>query len=256
MALRDWQMALGQLVEARSAGRAQRPVPDVLAGLALDDAERAWLAQVTATRGFGLTSFVPRWWRETRVRRSARLTFAALGAAAAKHLGDYIRAVPNFTLFFVPEGLGFIDYVEALAVPDVVHAIARFERAMWNVKLGAPATAGAVGDDEPLVRHPAADLIAFEASPELVLAAVMQGQPPPAPDEAPHHVLVAPGVPGMWRAATGDEARAFAACHPAATARALQSLPGVTPSIVAGLRREGALIRAARAAQRPDRHSP
>jgi hypothetical protein len=108
MALRDWQLALGQMVAARAAGR-DAAVTDLLAGLDLDDAERAWLAGVRDTRGFGLTGFVPRWWRETRVRRAARLTVAALGDAAAGHLRDYLRAVPSFTLFFVPKGLAFID---------------------------------------------------------------------------------------------------------------------------------------------------
>src|SRR6185436_18450240 len=72
-----------------------------------------------------------RWWRETRVRRAARMIVAALSDAAAGHLRDYLRAVPSFTLFFVPEGLAFIDYVAALPVPELVHSVGRFERAMW-----------------------------------------------------------------------------------------------------------------------------
>lgn len=193
MALRDWQLALGQMVAARAAGR-DAAVADLLAGLDLDAAERSWLAGVPDTRGFGLTGFVPRWWRETRVRRAARLTFAALGDAAAGHLRDYLRTVPSFTLFFVPEGLAFIDYISVLPVADLVHAVARFERAMWLARL------------EPLR---ARCVIEFAAPPDLVLAAVLQGQPLPPPSDQLHFVVVDPGAAGRWRIATAGEVAAL-----------------------------------------------
>lgn len=245
MALLDWQQALGRLVEARSAGRELGPVRDLLAGLDLADADRTWLEQVTHSRGFALTSFVPRWWRETRVRRSARLTFAVLGDEAQAHLQDYLRAVPNFTLFFVPEGIAFIDHIDARPVSDLVHAVARFERAMWRVRSTLPAMTTPVSvapDDGPLARHTAAAVVRFDAEPALVLAAVLTGQPPPDPAGEPHYALVAPGVPGMWRPATTAEALAFSACEPTSTAHALQSLPGVTPALVAALRADQALV--------------
>lgn len=255
MALLDWQQALGRLVEARSAGRELGPVRDLLAGLDLADADRSWLEQVTYSRGFALTSFVPRWWRETRVRRSARLTFAALGDEAQAHLHDYLRAVPNFTLFFVPEGIAFIDYIDAQPVSDVVHAVARFERAMWNVRSTLPAASAPVSlapDDGPLARHAAAALVRFDAEPALVLAAVLTGQRPPDAADEPHYALVAPGVPGMWRPATTAEALAFSACAPTSTAHALQSLPGVTPALVAALWADRALISADARRAEPD----
>ena len=189
MALRDWQLALGQMVAARAAGR-DAAVTDLLAGLDLDDAERAWLAGVRDTRGFGLTGFVPRWWRETRVRRAARLTVAALGDAAAGHLRDYLRAVPSFTLFFVPKGLAFIDHVAALPVPELVHSVGRFERAMWLARF------------EPQ-RPPT--VIEFAAPPDLVLGAALQGQPLPAPSAELHFIVVDPGVAGRWRIATAAD---------------------------------------------------
>jgi len=194
VALHDWQLALGQMVAARAAGR-DTDVPELLGSLDLDGAERAWLAGVSGTRGFGLTGFVPRWWRETRVRRAARLTFAALGELAPAHLRDYLRAVPSFTLFFVPEGLAFIDHVAALTVPGLVHSVAQFERAMWHARLDPAA--------------PPARVIRFAAPPESVLAAALQGQPLPSPTAEPHFVVVAPGTPGLWRPITADEACAF-----------------------------------------------
>ena len=193
MALRDWQLALGQMVAAGAAGR-DAAVTDLLAGLDLDDAERSWLAGVRDTRGFGLTGFVPRWWRETRVRRAARLTVAALGDAAAGHLRDYLRAVPSFTLFFVPKGLAFIDHVAALPVPELVHSVGRFERAMWLARF------------EPQ-RPPT--VIEFAAPPDLVLGAALQGQPLPAPSAELHFIVVDPGVAGRWRIATADDVAAL-----------------------------------------------
>lgn len=238
MALRDWQVGLGRLVEARSAGRESVSVQDMLAGLELEDAERAWLEQVTGTRGFALTSYVPRWWRKTRASRSARLTLAALGAEAEARFQDYQRAVLNFTLFFVPEGIAFLEYVDTLDVPAHVRAVARFERAMWNLRLSAtpaPVSIPLVSAEGPLVRHPAAALIPFEAQPELLLGALLRGGPLPEPAAELQHALVAPGLPSLWRPATPEEARAFLACESPMPARALQSLPGVGSGTVEGL---------------------
>jgi hypothetical protein len=193
--LPDWQAALGQLVEACAAGREPLPA-DALDGLALDDAERAWLDAVRRTPGFALTALVPRRWREIRLRRAGQLTLAALGPEAPAWLRDYQRAVPNFTLFVVPEGLAFLDYIAARPAAPHVHAIARFERAMWHARLAA---------DTP----PA--LLSFDAPPDRLLAALVQGAPLPDPDGARHHALVSPALPGLWRPATADEARAFLA---------------------------------------------
>jgi hypothetical protein len=236
MALRDWQIALAQLVEARSAGREELPLRQ--ADLELEGAERAWLEQVTGTPGFALTSYVPGRWRETRVGYTAPLTLAALGADARARLQDYQRAVPNFTLFFPSEGIAFLEYVDTLAVPTHVHTVARFERAMWNLKrrvLSMSAPTPAVPRDALLVRNPDAAVIPFDVHPELLLGALLMGAPLPEPTAELHHVLVAPGLPGSWRPATNQEARVFLACEPAMTLGALQSLSGGSPDIVDGL---------------------
>lgn len=247
MALGDWQRALGQLVAARAAGRDLGPVKDALAGLDLSDAERAWLHEVTESRGFALTSKVPRWWRDTRVRRSAKLTVRALGPQAEALIQDYMREVPNSTLFFVTEGLAFLEWVGARPVSSHVRAVARFEQAMWRLKqTPAPPSGGDVTLEAPLVRHPAAALIAFEAAPEDVLAALVSGLAPPEPTPGTHAILVAPGLPRAWRPATPEEAQAFRACEPAMTVHQLQSLPGVGADTVEGLLAAQALIPAGR----------
>jgi hypothetical protein len=63
-----------------------------------------------------------------------------------------------------------------------------------------------------LERHPAAACIAFQAEPQAVLGAVLAGGALPGVEARQHPVLVAPGVPGLWRPATPEEARAFEAC--------------------------------------------
>jgi hypothetical protein len=255
--LHDWQVALGRLVEARASGRFVEP--DALDGLRLDDAERAWLRGVATTRGFALTSLVPRWWRETRARRGARLTLAALGDEAEATLAAYRREVPNFTLFYVSEGLAFAAYVERTAPCARVRAVARFEQAMWSVRQDAAAeeapndatndgandaTNDAANDvgASSLRPHPAAAVIAFDAPAEPMLAALLAGAPLPAPTGARHHVLIAPGLPRRWREATAEEARVFHCCAPSATLEDLAAQPGSSVAMVAGLRAARALI--------------
>ena len=118
----------------------------------------------------------------------------ALGDASAGHLRDCLRAMPSFTLFFVPEGLAFIDYVAALPVPELVHSVGRFERAMWLARF------------EPQ-RLPT--VIEFAAPPDLVLGAALQGQPLPAPSAELHFIVVDPGVAGRWRIATAADVAAL-----------------------------------------------
>lgn len=247
MALRDWQRALGQLVQARSSGRDLQPVKDSLAGLELGDAERRWLHEVTESRGFALTSQVPRWWRETRVRRSARLTLRALGAEAEVWLSDYIREVPCFTLFFVAEGMSFFQWLDARPVSVHVRAVARFERAMWRLRQ-TPFQPSVEPLDEALggslARHPAAELITFDAAPEAVLGALLVGAVPPEASPGEHVVLVAPGLPRAWRPATAEEARAFRACESAMKASELLSLSNVPLDTVKGLLAAQAFARA------------
>ncbi len=245
MALRDWQNALGQLVEARASGRDLQPVLETLDGLDLEEQDRAWLRRVIDTPGFELTSYVPRWWRHTRVSRSARLTLAALRETREAVLQAYLRATPCTTLFFVSEGLSFLEYVISTTALPHVRAVAEFERALWVLKReapNAPSSPQAPSSEDVLAPHTAAALVTFDASPEAVLGALVMGQPLPREPAESNPVLIAPGVPRMWRPATPEEARAFAACAPTATAGALMALPGVSPEVIRSLLAAGALV--------------
>lgn len=249
MALRDWQSALGQLVEARASGRELQPVLDTLGKLELDEAERAWLRKVVDSRGFALTGYVPSWWRDLRVRRCAKLTMGALRETRDAVLRAYLRATPCTTLFFVSEGLTFLEYVMATTAQPHVRAVAEFERALWVLQRDASGPLPPVREPAPgelLARSPGASLVTFEAAPETILGALVSGAPLPEGASEPHAVLIAPGVPRRWRPATAEEARVFAACATPAEPEAVAALPDVTPEAIRSLLSAGAVVPQAR----------
>lgn len=245
MALRDWQNALGQLVEARASGRDLQPVLESLEGLDLKETDRAWLRRVVGTPGFELTTYVPRWWRQTRVVRSARLTLAALGASREEVFRTYAQLTPCKTLFFSAEGESFLEYVIATTALPHARAVAEFERALWVLKREASSTPPppqGLSTEDVLAPNPAASLVTFDASAETLLGALVTGSPLPQGPAEPHPILIAPGLPRMWRPASPEEARAFTACAPSATVAALTALPDVRPEVLSSLLAAGALL--------------
>lgn len=81
------------------------------------------------------------------------------------------------------------DHVAALPVPELVHSVGRFERAMWLARF------------EPQ-RPPT--VIEFAAPPDLVLGAALQGQPLPAPSAQGIVIELASASP-QWVAALARE---------------------------------------------------
>ncbi len=197
MPLADLQTALGTLVVARAASSLREHAPWSLDGLDLTVEERDWLDRLVSSRGLEVTCFIQRWWRQTRVRWATPLTLAVLGPQRSAELLDaYLNAVPCASLFFTPEALGFLDFVleQELDVPHLP-AIARFEQAL----LSAAEVSSSPHD-------PPAAIVVFDAQPELLLGALLAGQVLPEPGAARYPVLVAPGLPHLWRTATEDEA--------------------------------------------------
>jgi hypothetical protein len=186
MALVDLQSALGSLVVARASALDR--------GLNLTAEEQAWLQQLTGSAGLEVTCFIQRWWRETRLHLAARLTLAVLGPErGAELLAAYVDRVPVSSLFFIPEAVGFLDFVlgQALEIPHL-EAVARFERA---VLLAAEAVSLPPAPSKAVV-------VEFAAPPHQVLWTLVRGDPLPSPGEQVFGVLVAPWLPGLWRLAT------------------------------------------------------
>ena len=218
MPLRDLQIALGSMLSAQAANQSAALSFD---GLNLTGQERDWLTQLLGAPGFEVTCYIQRWWRETKLRWTARLTLAAIRATApdkeAETLNRYLDATPLSSLFFAPEAVGFLEFAarEAAALPHVAD-IARFEQALLLVKDAALQFAEKDGnaeeadvDDARLSKHPAATLLDFAAPPEELLGALVAGRnlPPARAERFP--ILIAPHLPHLWRPATPDEARSF-----------------------------------------------
>jgi hypothetical protein len=226
MPLHDVQTALGLFIAQRASGsHGITNILTLLKGLQLSAEERAWLEQLPGSPGFEVTCHVQRWWRETRLQWTVPLTMAALGAdRRTKMLQAYFNAVPCSSLFFGPEAVAFLDFVLHTA-PELPHltAIAGFERARLLAAEAAPwpscgtAELARLVPTDQMQRHPAAAVVAFATSPESLLGALLLGRPLPAPEPQEWPILVAPGLPYLWRPATVEEALVFARCHPAAT---------------------------------------
>lgn len=222
MPLRDLQTALGSMLTAQAASQTT-VLP--LGCLNLTMQERTWLTQLIGAPGFEVTCYIQRWWRETKLRWTARLTLTAIRAAdpmlESAMLKCYLDATPLSSLFFTPEAVGFLEFAarEAVELPHVAD-IARFEQALLLVKDAALQFAeknakaeeqdfDELKPDAQLVPHPAATLLEFAAPPEELLGALVAGcaLPPVLAERFP--ILIAPHLPHLWRPASPEEARSF-----------------------------------------------
>lgn len=229
MPLRDLQTALGSLLTAQAAGQTT-VLP--LGSLNLTVDERIWLTGLIDTPGFEVTCYIQRWWRETKLRWTARLTLAALGPElGATMLRRYLDVTPISSLFFTPEALGFLNFVarEAAHLPHVAQ-VAHFERALLIVKDAALQFVNEIVEvdqlphNQQIAQHPAAALLELAAPSEELLGALVTGHSLPPAHAERFPILIAPGLPHLWRPAALDEARLFVACQLAATIASLRAL--------------------------------
>lgn len=191
----------------------------------LTDEERGWLGHLPGEPGFEVTCFVQRWWRGTGLGLTVRLTLAVLGPERGRELLEaYLDAVPNSSIFFIPEAMEFLDFVRRTA-PEFPHleSIARFERARLKAaeaaSMACPPLTGLLDTHRSrrIRRNESADLVSFGASAEELLGALIMGQPLPVADGRMFPILVAPHLPHLWRPATRDEEHLWDACRPAST---------------------------------------
>jgi hypothetical protein len=236
MALRDVQIAL--------ATRIAMPTPDLSGkngqqawwhSLHLTPAEQAWFEQIMDSPGMQLTCDVQRWWRRMRLQSSVRLTLAVLPPQQRLAvIQAYVTSEPCTSLFFIPEALQFLEFVLQTA-PDVpyLQAVARFEQALFRAKEAQDTLGSALPEGIVLLpthrlrRHTAAALILFPAHPEWLLSALLQGTTDlPAPDGHQYPVLVAPGLPHLWRQATSEEVEIFTVCQVTTTVEHLPAALG------------------------------
>jgi hypothetical protein len=186
MALADLQRALGALVVKGAS-----PAATVAANTdtnRLTAAEAAWLSALADSKGLAITSYIARWWRETKIQMMARLTVAALARAGrAELIARYLDRVAGRTLFFLPEALDFLGFVAAADVPRWLAAIAEFERALLIAREAQPNAA------------PPPVTVAFPCPPEALLGGILLGGEISSAGDGPTtSVVIDVRLPSLW----------------------------------------------------------
>lgn len=198
MPLADLQIALGSMV---SAAASANPVivMNAFDQLQLSQLEIDWLNSLNHERGFNVTCAIQRWWRETRLRSMARLTIAALGKELADAMiHQYLQANRCASLFFLPETLGFLQFVETHSQHIHHSTISQFEAALIQAR---EAAASGLPTEKMTVTK-----VEFAASPEALIAALLLGHSLPEPTSERFPVLISGALPQFWCVATMDEA--------------------------------------------------
>ena len=195
MPLAELQTALGMMVASQAAaGRLPVTTQTRIISLPLTNDEQHWLASLPAARGFQVTCDIQRWWRETRLRETARLTLAALGVEQANELiTAYLSTHLCTSLFFLPETFDFLSFVRHTSNQPHLSSVVEFERALLLAREEAARNAdeGAQTVTETIVT--------FAAPPEAVLAALLQGHALPELSAESFPVLVSAKLPHFWQ---------------------------------------------------------
>lgn len=198
MPLAELQTALGIIVASQAAsGYVPDTIQAQLAALPLTNNEQPWLATLPESRGFRVTCDIQRWWRETRLRETARLTLAALGVEQAQAaITAYLSTHLCNSLFFLPETLAFLGFVIRTSDHPHLSAVAQFERALLIAREEAARKA------EEKTQAATETIVIFAAPPEEILAALLQGNALPEIGAQRFPVLVSAALPHFWRPAS------------------------------------------------------
>ncbi len=163
--------------------------------------------------GFRFTMTVRRSWCEGRALMSARAVIEVVPDDVRQRLvSSYVDQGGGLALFLPTEGEAFLEFL-AQRLPNPSHALtlcwmtqalncARMAAATFAPQQKPPAAVA-------IRRGRHANLIWFHADPRALMAAVRGAPLPPlGPPEYP--VLFAPGIRGLFRAATDNEATLWA----------------------------------------------
>ncbi len=174
--------------------------------------------------GFRFTMTVRRSWREGRVITAARALMTVIPEAQRQRLLDeYLEQRGGLEVFLEREAEAFLMFLASrLPAPSHELTICQMHQALIRARAGAAAFATPVdvAGTAPVRQGRHASLVWFHADPSAVVAALGGGTLPPVGPPA-HAVLFAPGLPDLFRSATGAEARLWAALPTANAPRAL-----------------------------------
>lgn len=166
-----------------------------------------------------------------RLERCASLTLGVLGEEAEEWIAAYVQATTGTGTVE-----GFLDRVIAHSDRQVVTSIARFECALMVARAARHPTF--VDGNQPRGKrirlNPAACVVDLPGPADQVIGAIALGLAVPAYAGWP--VLVAPGLPTLWRRATAlEDALCTWLTRPRTTADVLARFPGageVLPGLV------------------------
>lgn len=214
MGLHEWQRALSAMIIA------PRGAAPELADAGLTADERRWLLATAEDPGLRVTRHAQRSWRRMRLATALPLTMAALAAAVRDAVIEtYLDTIPCVSFFHAHEARGFARFLAqgGGTIDPHVLALATFEVAVADAMehrlfAGEQAEPLSVRGDSRLRLHPAASVVTFAAAPERVLGAAMAGAELPPPEDAPHALLVAPGLGNLARAIDAEEQARLRAC--------------------------------------------
>jgi hypothetical protein len=180
----------------------------------LQGIEVACLARVSEGRGLAFTRAVRRSWCLMRTARAARLTLSILALDARKAvLEAWVDAGGGTSSFFANDAESFLEFL-AQRLPEPSHelSLCRLEqgihRAMNAVSLCHPPSRE-VNPGCRLRVGAGATLVSLFADPKQILRAAHAGRPLPTVFARPVRVLLAPGIPGLWRRAHASEVCIF-----------------------------------------------
>ena len=106
-------------------------------------------------------------------------------------MNDYLQNNLCTSLFFLPETLRFLQFVESQTNHPHLASIAQFERALLMAKEEA-------GRLAPMNERTAM-VVKFTAPPQEILAALLQGHPLPEVSAEEFPVIISSLLPHLWR---------------------------------------------------------
>ena len=213
MALADFQCALGRLLTGPGRNDESYAKPGLSRKLNLSSNERAGLKRLSSSSGFRFTAAIRRSWCEGRAANAAALTLSILPSGASRQMiEEWVRLGGGLSSFFASEADSFLEFIAA-RLPDPSHelTVARLEQAVLRAGDAAlvfrPPDASVLSEvDRELRRSEYAALVRFFAEPHRIFAALDGHHPLPPLSDRAYPVLFAPGLPGLFREASNDEA--------------------------------------------------
>ena len=204
MALLDFEIALGNLVRARST------VP--LSALHLDAAEISCLESLKTSAGFEFTVGVQRSWCVGRATRAGSFSFSVLSKEQRRQLLDeWVEAGGGTSSFFAAESEALLEFV-AGRLPHPSHELTacRFEQATLRAN---QSSGGFVAPDDGILfdpgctvrRGPHAAMVAFYGEPSAIVQALVKNEGLPSMSADTTNMLFGPGLDRLWRVASARE---------------------------------------------------